>query len=210
MEEDNEDIQFEEILFQPQNPQRVIVTKEKEYSSLYEELEDRCNPSNFLHPNPYNKEKAEIANTICLQLQNAQNNIAQQKHLRHTAIILLGIRFNSHALRDKLKNYTDPNKYKGTGKFSLANDLYSKILDNGDDVESLEKIQLRIEIELLNQTIEEKEEIEAKETKIKKEIKAKKRKKEEEKRAKQDMMILIALVMIMISIIVIIVISDNK
>lgn len=33
-----------------------------DYSNLYEELREKCNPSNYM--NPYNAEKVEIANSI--------------------------------------------------------------------------------------------------------------------------------------------------
>ncbi|MDR2125486.1 MAG: hypothetical protein LBP63_01480 [Prevotellaceae bacterium] len=152
--EKDEDIMFEEITVQTQKRPQIIL-EEKEYSSLYEELKDKCDPDNFLPPNPYDREKAGIANDIYLQLDNAYCSKKLQKTLRSMAISQLGIRFNSHALCDKLKDYTNPKKYKGTEKFGLANELYADVLDNKDDVEALEKIQSIIESELLNNTIEE-------------------------------------------------------
>ncbi|MDR1347449.1 MAG: hypothetical protein LBJ63_03330 [Prevotellaceae bacterium] len=153
--EDDINIRFEEMTFIPQKTAVNVEMKEKEYSSLYAELKDKCNPDNFLHPNPYNKEKAYIANDICLKLANAKDNEELQKHLRHRAIVELEIHFNSHALRDKLKIYANPSEYKFTEKFRSANELYTNILENGEDVEALEKIQLVIESVLLDKTISE-------------------------------------------------------
>ncbi|MDR2652910.1 MAG: hypothetical protein LBC68_11480 [Prevotellaceae bacterium] len=154
--EDDINIRFEDIIFTP--PGRDVNVEEREYSSLYAELKDKCNPDNFLYPNPYNKEKADIANEICLELENARNNMELQKQLRHRAIVELGIHFNSHALRDKLMNYANPSQYKFTEKFTLVNELYTSIMENGDNIEVLEKIQPIIERALLGKTISEIEE----------------------------------------------------
>jgi hypothetical protein len=165
-----ENIVFEDVFSKLPKTPVIQPEVEKEYTSLYEELEDRCNPNYFLPPNDYDKNKAKVAHNIYLRLENVKSNIEEQKQLRHQAIVELEIRFNSHALRDKLKNYICPTKYIRTEKFDLANEMYSLVIEKGEDIEALEKIQTIIENKLLNDTIlkieeREREEIEERERK---------------------------------------------
>jgi hypothetical protein len=172
---EEKDIVFEDVFSKLETVKPVPMEheeREKEYNSLYEELQDKCNPDNFLPPNEYDRKKAIIANEICLQLKGVRGDIEKQKQLRHQAIIELDIRFNSHKLRDKLKEYANPQKYRLTEKFELATELYDNVLKNGNNVEALENVQLLIESELLHKTIVEIEEQE----------KQKKQKKQEEQR----------------------------
>ena len=61
-----------------------------DYSNLYEELREKCNPSNYM--NPYNAEKVEIANSIFSQLDGFKDDVDTLVLLRNQAINKLGHR----------------------------------------------------------------------------------------------------------------------
>ena len=74
MQDDN--IQFDEMpdwggMFSSQHRQEPIV-EEKEYSSLYEELKDKCSPKKFM--NPYDAERVSISNQLYQKIKVIASN----------------------------------------------------------------------------------------------------------------------------------------
>ena len=62
------------------------------YSSLYNELKEKCNPANYM--TPYNAEKVEFSNQIYSQLDINKKNIYALIQLRNSAINKLGLSAN--------------------------------------------------------------------------------------------------------------------
>ena len=149
-----------------------------EYESLLDEMKSKCNPANFMRP--YDKEKINIANKIyeqVLRIGNAEQNTKTKKELRalrKKANQKLGIRFSTKKLYELLtkacniENFTHENY--DAQKVRQANEFYSSILENADDIEALERIEQEasIFIEEYNKNIvrvEEKEKEKEDETK---------------------------------------------
>lgn len=91
-------------------------------------LKRLCNPVNFMEN--YNKEKVEIANQIYSKLMGANPNIDE---IAAEAEKRLGIQLvDNHQIED-LKNKLHPKNFMNpydAQKISLANELYSRIVDN--------------------------------------------------------------------------------
>ena len=121
-----------------------------DYSHLYEELVNKCNPSNYM--NPYDPKKVEISNSIYSQLKENQNNISELIKLRNRAIKELNIKFSAKELFEKLSlifnpsNYIDEN-YDAT-KLYAANKIYAQIQDYKDNIIELERIALDNNIDI--------------------------------------------------------------
>ena len=96
--------------------------------SIYDKLKRLCNPVNFMEN--YNKEKVEIANQIYSKLMVANPNIDE---IAVEAEKLLGIQLvDIHQIED-LKKKLHPKNFMNpydAQKISLANELYSRIVDN--------------------------------------------------------------------------------
>lgn len=119
--------------------------EEKEYSSLYEELCDKCNPQNYM--NPYNKEKVRIANELFANIKGCtEEDETKLNILRKQAHELLGVRFSTRYLYEFLLSYCNPALYFNLEPYpreqiDKANDYYNKILVNKYDVFALEQIK---------------------------------------------------------------------
>lgn len=110
----------------------TIVHKTTTTAYIDESIENRlkrlCNPMNFMKN--YNKEKVEIANQIYSKLMDSNFDVEE---IATEAEKRLGIQlvdtFQIEDLKDKLhpKNFMDPYDAQ---KISLANELYSRIVDN--------------------------------------------------------------------------------
>lgn len=110
----------------------TIVHKTTTTTYIDESIENRlkrlCNPMNFMEN--YNKENVEIANQIYSKLMDSNFNVDE---IAAEAEKRLGIQlvdaFQIEDLKDKLhpKNFMNPYDAQ---KISLANELYSRIIDN--------------------------------------------------------------------------------
>lgn len=113
-----------------------------DYSDLFDELEKKCNPSNFL--NPYDASKVKVSNSIYSKLKYSKGNILQLRELRNQAIIDLNVKFSTEKIYDKLSEIVDPSKYINENydaeKLEIANNLYNQIQKNKDNITKLENI----------------------------------------------------------------------
>ena len=114
-----------------QNSSTVVpqaTTPKYNNESIYDRLKRMCNPVNFMEN--YNKEKVEIANQIYSKLMGANPNTDE---IAAEAEKLLGIQLvDNHQIED-LKNKLHPKNFMNpydARKISLANEIYSRIVDN--------------------------------------------------------------------------------
>ena len=112
------------------------------YTTLFEELKEKCNPANFM--NPYDAEKVEISNNIFSRLDSNATNIQALIQLRNLAINKLGISFSAKEIYDKLAEAYNPQKFVGENydadKLHVANQIYSRIQNSKNSIIELEKI----------------------------------------------------------------------
>lgn len=119
---------------------------EKEYASLYEELEDKCNPRNFMEP--FVLEVFKAANDIYAHLlnlkENSENGIIP---LRNRAIKELGISISLTKKKyEELKSFFNPENFiyrkpYNKEKIDESGELYDMVLKNADDIITLEDIE---------------------------------------------------------------------
>lgn len=84
---------------------------EMEYDSLFCEIEEKCNPSQFVEP-MFNKEKFEIANRIYGELMSRRGLPDNElRDLRNMAIEEFGIRFSTKKEYEYLMKYLNPKVY---------------------------------------------------------------------------------------------------
>ncbi|MBR4497318.1 MAG: APC family permease [Bacteroidales bacterium] len=118
---------------------------EKVYSSLYEELKEKCNPQNFM--SPYDAEKVKFANELYAELIDcAKDDDVKLRNLRDKATHLLGIKFSTSYLFDFLLSYCNPALYFNVKPYpkefiDKANEYYNKLLSNKDNITALEEIK---------------------------------------------------------------------
>ncbi|MBR1775314.1 MAG: hypothetical protein IJ759_07305 [Bacteroidales bacterium] len=140
--DENPSIKFNFPAQKTQQPEKKVI-KEKEYSSLYEELKDKLNPENYMGDN-YDAEKLEICNDLYSQLlQIEETNEEQQKHIRNEAIDKLQLHFSSKKLYKELSEYCDPKQFMNPYNkemVNLANECYKYVQDNKDNILQLENI----------------------------------------------------------------------
>lgn len=115
------------------------------YSNLYDELNQKCNPANFM--SPYDPEKVDISNSIFSQLEENIYNVEILISLRNIAISKLGISFSTSELYEKLHHIYNPANYIGDNydaeKLCAANNLYIQIESNKNNITVLEKNSAR-------------------------------------------------------------------
>lgn len=118
---------------------------EIDYSSLYKELTEKCNPSNLLQP--YNANKVEASIAIYFQLEKNKDNINELIKLRNRAIKELGVKFSSQDLFEKLSQVFNPSNFMDKNyddvKLCAANKIYTQIQEYKDDIIELEKIAFK-------------------------------------------------------------------
>lgn len=146
IQQDEDDIIFEPIssgsVFNgSSNPTKQPV--EGFYSSLYDELLEKCEPTKFLEP--YDEEKTNTANDIySITLSNC-NNINTLRELRSRAMHELGVRFSTRVLYNELIDICDPRHFSGNNYdknlFEKSNRLYGKTNRFADNIEKLEEIK---------------------------------------------------------------------
>ena len=116
--------------------------------SLYKELKYRCNPERYMEP--YDPEKVRIANQLYSQIPipNENNQVSAKvlKSIRNEAIELLGIKFSTEVLYNRLKDLCYPKNYMNENydkeKLDIANDLYQEVLKHADDIIALERLEV--------------------------------------------------------------------
>ena len=112
------------------------------YTSLFEELKEKCNPANFM--NPYDAEKVEISNNIFSKLDSNATNVQALIQLRNLAINKLGLSFSAKEIYEKLAEAYNPQKFVGENydadKLHVANQIYSRIQNSKNSIIELEKI----------------------------------------------------------------------
>ena len=132
-----------------------------DYSHLYGELVNKCNPSNYM--NPYDPKKVEISNSIYSQLKENQNNISELIKLRNRAIKELNIEFSAKELFEKLSLIFNPSNYINENydatKLYAANKIYAQIQDFKDNIIELERIVSENKINILSTSKQTKEDI---------------------------------------------------
>lgn len=116
---------------------------EKEYDSLYDELLDKCNPSEFK-----GTQKFYIANEIFSKLSNNGKGISDDELLilRDKAIDELNVHISTTKKFNYLCQILDPDNYiklKPYNKDLVANAgrIYDSIIQNKDDIRELERIE---------------------------------------------------------------------
>lgn len=120
-------------------------TEEKEYNSLFDELEDKCNPDRFM--NPFIQERFDLANELYAELlKRVQRDDNSLKEIRDKAINGLGIHISTDRLYKYLLEYCDPKIYTAVKPYNKervqeAGRLYAMIQDAKDDIYRLEAIE---------------------------------------------------------------------
>lgn len=149
--EDDECIMFDEIpdLFgkmfvENENPIKSgSVLSQKTYSSLYEELCDKCFPERYMQP--YDAEKVSIATRLYRKVLESKDDQSIQNELRLKAYKELGVKFEGLTLYNYLIGYLNPRLYLDPflpDKLEFANKYYPAIEANKDDYIALEKIRV--------------------------------------------------------------------
>ena len=118
--------------------------------TIYDKLNNLCNPANFM--NPYDKEKVEKANAIYEQLMNIDSSdIETLKKLRQQAIDELNINFINAEYLQNLKLKCNPERFLNpynAEKVRVANEIYNKLLVNENNIDILEEIEKEIKDKL--------------------------------------------------------------
>lgn len=124
---------------------KVPQSEDKYYNSLFEELNEKCNPSNFLAS--FDKEKMLIANELFYKiLSTTSREDTDLIGLRNEATEKLGIHFSTRRKMEELMGYLNPKLYtdrKPYDKTLVEKSIYfyDKIIQNQDDIVRLEEIE---------------------------------------------------------------------
>ena len=127
---------------------------EKEYASLYEELEDKCNPKNFMEP--FVLERFNIANEIYSQLRSAEDKSDDALiYLRNRCIKELNLSFSTKRIYDRLFSIVNPEVYLkeevyDAEKVRKSGELYDKLLKKQHDIRALEELEIEV-LEFVNE-----------------------------------------------------------
>ena len=162
------------------------------YGSLYEELEKKCHPDNFLGEF-FDKKKFDKANILYGELI-AKHGLPDSEliSLRNNAISELGIHISTKKIYDYLIKYIDPQIYTAikpydVNRVSKAGEFYNRLTTDKEDILALEKLEKDAD-DFINQRKQELIDAEHKKREEEKRIeqeKEQKRKKEEEDAKKQ-------------------------
>ena len=121
---------------------------EKEYASLYEELEDKCNPKNFMEP--FVLERFNTASEIYGQMRAANDKSDDSLiYLRNRCINELGISFSTKRIYDRLFSIINPENYIkeevfDAEKVKRAGELYDKLIKKQHDIRALEQFEVEV------------------------------------------------------------------
>lgn len=124
----------------------ISPSTDKIYPSLYDELKEKCSPSNYMFP--YDREKIDVANALYGELMNfGRKDTEQLINLRREATDKLNISFSTAKLYQKLKDYCNPISYMNPydrEAVKRANNYYALIEEKKDSIEELEILERNI------------------------------------------------------------------
>ena len=145
MKEEN-DIRFEPMPeFASNGKQQDIPIYEREYFSLYDELEEKCNPDRYM--NPFVQERFDLANELYAELQKrGKRDDKSLVDIRDRAMEGLGIHISTQRLYKYLLEFCNPNIYTSMKPYDKdrvheAGRLYAMIQNAKDDIHALEAIE---------------------------------------------------------------------
>ena len=179
-------LDFKNILREDDSSTENVEAEEKEYDSLYEELIEKCKPSNFLS----DQNKFNTANDIYSQLLKISDREEKRVlEMRNVAIKELGVRiiFNTKELYEYLEEMLDPRTYErmkpyDSERVRQAGEFYFRL-------QSLNKRNI-LELELLKidaQSFIDRREAEWQEVQRRKQIKQEEQRRiQEEQQRKQE------------------------
>lgn len=142
----DENIQFDDMpnwggMFSPQTKQNLVV-EEKNYSSLYEELVDKCNPANFVQSPAFAK-----VNRLYSEIMDSPNQDDNSLiSLRNRAIQELGIHISTKKKYEYLKKYFEVNQYTkkeiyDKDRVEKAQQYFTQLERDKDDILALEQLE---------------------------------------------------------------------
>ena len=144
MQEDD-GIHFESMPeFSTHEQKDIVPIVEREYFSLYDELEEKCHPDRYL--NPFNLERFALANELYSELQKrSRRDDNSLIDIREKAIDGLGIHISTRRLYEYLLKYCDPKIYTSMQPYDKARvqeagRLFAKIQAAKDDIHELEEV----------------------------------------------------------------------
>ena len=120
-------------------------TDDREYYSLFDELEEKCNPDRFMKP--FVQQRFDLANELYAELQKMDKREDNSlKDIRDKAIDGLGIHISTNRLYKYLLEYCDPKIYTAMKpydkeKVQEAGRLYAMIQEAKEDIHKLEAIE---------------------------------------------------------------------
>lgn len=125
-----------------------IITKyrrkeKKRNQPIFDKLKDKISPANFM--NPYDETKVGKANILFDQLMKTNpSDIDSLKRIREQATDELGVSFISEEYIEELKTKCNPKRFMepyDAEKIQIANSLYNKLLNNENNIETIEEIE---------------------------------------------------------------------
>ena len=119
----------------------IPIVPHKTYSSLFEELCDKCYPERFMEP--YNAKLVSAATKLYKEILQSENDEGLQKDLMHRAYKELGVKFDGTKLYKYLMEYLNPRLYLepfNPDRLEVVNEYYPSIEANKDDYIALEDI----------------------------------------------------------------------
>lgn len=123
----------------------TLASPHKTYSSLFEELCDKCYPERYMEP--YDAKLVSVAIKLYSEVIQSEQNVDKQKDLRHRAYKELGVKFDGSQLYHFLMDYLDPHLYLNPflpDRLEVANKYYPSIEANKDDYIALEHIESEV------------------------------------------------------------------
>ena len=142
-------------------PLSVIEARKKKEKgmSLKEKLLHVCNPTQFMKP--YDEKKVAAANDLYESIIAVpDDDIDALKSLRKRAAKELGVSFVDPDLLKELISIANPEKYTkpyNPEKVRIANQIYTRLVSDGLDVDEVEELQNEINEKLLNDNTDETE-----------------------------------------------------
>lgn len=146
----DDNIHFETMTGFSTNEQKVKAPiEEREYFSLYDELEEKCHPDRYLKP--FNQKRFDLANELYAELQRrGRRDDNSLIDIREKAIADLGIHISTRRLYEYLLEYCDPKIYTSMQPYDKdrvqeAGRLFAKIQAAKDDIHELEEVRREAE-----------------------------------------------------------------
>ena len=132
----------------------TIIAGNRKKKIQNEDLKDKllrmCNPSNFM--SPYDEQKVAAANDIYERLISIPAEDTEElKQIRRQAATTLGLSFVDKDLLQQLINKANPKRYMepyDAEKVRIANQIYTRLMAGGLDVDEVEQIQEEIREQL--------------------------------------------------------------